>query len=71
MSRLCRLKTGKHGDTGRWAYGEIIRLRSENHNLKCALEVIAGKAQCVDNLISNQDIALAALGLQHQENIKK
>jgi len=27
MSRLCRLKTASHGDDGKWAYGEIIKLR--------------------------------------------
>ena len=27
MSRLCRLKTKTHGEDGKWAYDEIIKLR--------------------------------------------
>lgn len=27
MSRLCRLKTASHGDDGKWAYAEIIKLK--------------------------------------------
>lgn len=29
MSRLCRLKTNTHGEDGKWAYSEIIRLRKD------------------------------------------
>ena len=29
MSRLCRLKTESHGEDGKWAYEEIVKLRSE------------------------------------------
>ena len=48
---------------------DVIDLR---HNLECssrkqdeleaALEIIAGKRQCLDNTMSNSDIAKAALG---------
>ena len=29
MSRLSRLKTATHGEDGKWAHGEITRLRAE------------------------------------------
>ena len=29
MSRLCRLKTSSHGEDGKWAYEEIVKLRAE------------------------------------------
>lgn len=29
MSRLCRLRTYKHGQDGQWAYEEIIKLREQ------------------------------------------
>ena len=32
MSRLCRLKTASHGDDGKWAYKEIVKLRAELGN---------------------------------------
>ena len=34
MSRLCRLKTASHGEDGKWAYGEIVKLRAELAALK-------------------------------------
>ena len=34
MSRLCRLKTSSHGDDGKWAYEEIVKLRAELSALK-------------------------------------
>jgi len=34
---------------------------AEKQRLKEALEIIAGRRQCLDNLMSNADIALAAL----------
>jgi hypothetical protein len=43
-------------------YHEIIEaLRAENERLREVLEIISGKRQCLDNLMSNQDIARAAL----------
>ena len=48
---------GDHVDTGR-----ALRLaRAENQRLRDALEIISGKRQCVDNLMSNSEIANAAL----------
>ena len=38
MSRLCRLKTASHGEDGKWAYGEIVKLRSELSALKAENE---------------------------------
>jgi len=40
---------------------EIAELRVVNAGLVAALEIIAGERQCVDNLMSNVDIARAAL----------
>ena len=34
MSRLCRLKTSSHGEDGKWAYEEIVKLRAELSALK-------------------------------------
>jgi predicted RNase H-like nuclease (RuvC/YqgF family) len=48
---------GDHVETGR-----ALRLeRAENARLREALEIIAGKLQCVDNLMGNVEIAAAAL----------
>lgn len=41
-------------EIGRAAQFEITRLRM-------ALEMIAGRRQCIDNLMSNEDIAIDAL----------
>lgn len=40
---------------------ENVQLRLENERLREALEIIAGYRQCVDPLMGNQDIAIAAL----------
>jgi len=40
---------------------KIKSLRQQNAKLVEALEIIAGRKQCVDNLMSNQEIAAAAL----------
>ena len=40
---------------------EDRRLRKENAALREALEIIAGERQCIDNLMSNSDVARAAL----------
>ena len=37
---------------------------NENCALRAALEIIAGRRQCVDNLISNVEVAVAALDQQ-------
>jgi len=37
------------------------QLRTENARLREALEIIAGRRQCLDNLMSNVDVACAAL----------
>lgn len=39
----------------------VVELRQENARLREALEIIAGKRQCIDNLMSNVDVARAAL----------
>jgi len=44
MSRLCRLKTASHGDDGKWAYGEIIKLRQAIESQ--AAEIEKYKALC-------------------------
>jgi len=41
---------------------EIERLRVERARLRLALRIIAGYEQCLDNLMSNGDLARAALG---------
>ncbi len=43
---------------------ENSALRAKNGRLKAALEIIAGKRQCLDNLMSDKDIARAALADQ-------
>ena len=40
---------------------ELLRLREEKALLVEALEIIAGKRQCADNLMGNREIARAAL----------
>jgi hypothetical protein len=37
------------------------QLRAENVRLREALEIIAGRRQCLDNLMGNVDVACAAL----------
>ena len=39
----------------------IAELEAENQRLRDALEIIAGKRQCVNNLMGNVEIAMAAL----------
>ena len=39
----------------------VDRLKAENERLRQALRIIAGEQQCADNLMSNVDVALAAL----------
>jgi len=46
------------------ADAEITRLRT-------ALEIIAGRRQCIDNLLSNVEIACLALDKQHIEEFGK
>ena len=45
MSRLCRLKTASHGDDGKWAYEEIVKLRSELAALKAENESLKRDAE--------------------------
>ena len=45
MSRLCRLKTASHGDDGKWAYSEIVKLRSELAALKAENESLKRDAE--------------------------
>lgn len=40
---------------------ELARNMIEHQFLREALEIIAGRRQCLDNLMSNQEIAIAAL----------
>lgn len=42
---------------------EIDRVRAERDLYRGALRIIAGEAQCVDNLLSHADIAREALRL--------
>jgi multidrug resistance efflux pump len=44
------------------AQADRDRLAGENARMRWALEIIAGKRQCIDNLMSNEDVARAALG---------
>jgi hypothetical protein len=39
----------------------LLLLRQERDRLREGLEIIAGKRPCLDNLMSNQDVARAAL----------
>lgn len=39
----------------------VTALEAENQRLRFALRIIAGYGQCLDNLMSNSDIARAAL----------
>jgi hypothetical protein len=41
---------------------ELREMIGEIERLRLALRIIAGKEQCIDNLMSNADVALAALG---------
>ena len=47
---------------------ELTQLRTERDWLRVALETIAGDRPCVDNLMSDKDIARAAL--QQQEGVE-
>ena len=50
--------------SGRTSTGQLIdELLARVTALETALRVIAGEQQCVDNLMSNQDIARAAFGV--------
>ena len=42
-------------------HANIERMKDENERLREALEIIAGHRQCVDPLMGNQDVAIAAL----------
>ena len=49
-------------DAERRAYnGAITGHLAENDQLRVALEIIAGRRQCLDNLMGNVDVACAAL----------
>ena len=54
MSRLCRLKTASHGDDGKWAYEEIVKLRSELAALKAENESLRKDAARLD-WVEHQD----------------
>ena len=43
------------------AMSELTEARDEIERLTVALEIIAGRRQCIDNLMSNVDVACAAL----------
>ena len=45
MSRLCRLKTASHGEDGKWAYEEIVKLRAELAALKAENESLRKDAE--------------------------
>lgn len=44
-----------------WLADGISKLRADRATLKHALEIIAGKSQCLDNLMGNRDVAERAL----------
>ena len=43
------------------AHMEAVALQKRVAVMQEALEIIAGKRQCIDNLMSNQEVALAAI----------
>lgn len=50
------------------AIDELTVLRARVAVMQEALEIIAGKRQCLDNLMGNKDVALAALkGASHEQ----
>lgn len=65
----CRVKDGY----GNWSKSEIDGRRATNDDpdevqrLLHALRIIAGKEPCLDDLMSNVDVALAALAQYEQE----
>ncbi len=75
MPRSVRLRLKDHVDVAIHDYGdpacyervsdatvgEIMDAIREIDRLRLALEMIAGRKQCVDNLMGNDDIAIAAL----------
>lgn len=56
----CEVKDAKE------VLAEIDRLTRKRDTARMALEIIAGKRQCVDNLMSNVEIALCALEQQER-----
>lgn len=52
-----RLNEGQAGEA-------VDALLDENERLRYALSIIAGRRSCVDNLMSNQDVAIAVLDRQ-------
>ena len=56
MSRLCRLRTYKHGQDGQWAYEEITKLR----------EQIAAQASEIESLRISYDAACMLVAQMHE-----
>ena len=48
----------------RAAMEELKKLEAKNKLLREALEIIAGRRQCVDNLLSNKETAELALDME-------
>jgi len=51
----------EHDDYVIRANANVCELNREIERLTAALEIIAGRRQCIDNLMSNVDVACAAL----------
>ena len=66
MSRLCRLKTASHGDDGKWAYDEIVKLRAELAKYRDALAAYKN-APVVAYATTNEDGDLSMLFFDEQE----
>lgn len=66
IAEIYREVSGGKGEPGNWNGAEPVRaeltaLRARVAIMQEALEIIAGKRQCLDNLMGNKDVALAAL----------
>jgi hypothetical protein len=44
-----------------WHDTTVPEILADNERLRAALEIIAGRRQCLDNLMGNVDVACAAL----------
>jgi hypothetical protein len=47
MSRLCRLRSSSHGEDGKWAYEEIMRLRAAVQHEKDVDEAYKAEADAL------------------------